>query len=126
MFQFVLTLKTSHVAENGNTANPTNKSATAKLTIKKFVTLRNLCEQNTAAITKQLPTITRTFMNAKNASDIKFPGSVHFTDSNSVQLVIVRSNNYVGMYDLFLPPEKVKGKGENVRIRKIQREWKLK
>lgn len=82
------TLNTSHVAENGRTANPTSKSATAKLTIKKFVTLLSLCEQNTAAITKQLPTITNTFINARTASDTKFPGSVHFTESISVQLLI--------------------------------------
>lgn len=82
------TLNTSHVAENGKTANPTSKSATAKLTIKKFVTLRNLWEQNTAAITRQLPTMTSTLINANTANDIRLPGSVHLTDSNSVQLLI--------------------------------------
>lgn len=82
------TLKTSHVAENGRTAIPTNKSATAKLTMKKLVTFLNLCEQKTAAITRQLPTITNTLMNANTASDIKFPGSVHLTESMSVQLFI--------------------------------------
>lgn len=30
--QVNFTLKTSHVAENGSTANPTKRSATAKLT----------------------------------------------------------------------------------------------
>lgn len=30
--QLLFTLKTSHVAENGSTANPTRRSATAKLT----------------------------------------------------------------------------------------------
>lgn len=88
MKQMKFTLNTSHVAENGKTANPTSKSATAKLTIKKFVTLLNLCEQNTAAITKQLPTITKTLINARKANDTKFPGSVHFTESISVQLLI--------------------------------------
>lgn len=88
MLFIVFTLNTSQVAENGKTARPTSKSATAKLTIKKLVTLRNLCEQNTAAITRQLPTITNTLINARTASDNKFPGSVHFTDSMSVQLLI--------------------------------------
>lgn len=85
------TLNTSHVAENGRTAKPTSKSATAKLTMKKLVTLRSLWEQNTAAITKQLPTITNTLINARTASDTKFPGSVHFTESMSVQLLIART-----------------------------------
>lgn len=76
-----LTLNTSHVAENGRTAIPTNRSATAKLTIKKFVTLRNLCEQKTAAITKQLPTITSMSINIKIANDIKLAGFVHSTDA---------------------------------------------
>lgn len=93
-----LTLNTSHVAENGSTANPTNKSATAKLTMKKFVTLRNLWEQNTAAITKQLPTITSTLINASTASDIKFPGSVHCTESISVQLFIASLPPYAERY----------------------------
>lgn len=105
MKKMAVTLNTSHVAENGKTANPTNKSATAKLTMKKLVTLRNLCEQNTAAITKQLPTITNTFINARHASDNKFPGSVHFTESMSVQLLIARY--YVRINDLFLPPAKL-------------------
>lgn len=76
-----LTLNTSHVAENGRTNKPTNKSATAKLTIKKFVTLRNLVEQKTAAITKQFPPITKTFINSKMAKDIRLVGSVHTIDS---------------------------------------------
>lgn len=90
---FLLTLKTSHVAENGKTAKPTNRSATAKLTIKKFVTLRNLFEQKTAAITKRFPPITKTFINSSIASEIKFEGSVHFTDliklSHSVSFMAV-------------------------------------
>lgn len=100
-----LTLNISRVAENGKTAMPTNKSATAKLTIKKFVTLRNLCEQNTAAITRQFPAITNTFMNARNASDIKFSGSVHCTDSISVQLFIAIYRSYAETFDLFLSTE---------------------
>lgn len=86
-FEYIIsTLKTSHVAENGRTAIPTNKSATARLTIKKLVTFRNLCEQKTAAITKQLPTITSTLMNARKASESKLVGSVQFTELMSVQL----------------------------------------
>lgn len=103
-------MNTSQVAENGKTAKPTNKSATAKLTMKKLVTLRNLWEQNTAAITKQLPTITKTFINARQASDTKFPGSVHFTESMSVQLLI--SRYYVRINDLFLPPATATAKNE--------------
>lgn len=49
------TSKTSLVAENGNTATPTSKSATARDTMKRFVTLRSFEEQSTAAITRQLP-----------------------------------------------------------------------
>lgn len=89
------TLNTSQTIENGRTAKPTSKSATAKLTMKKFVTLLNLWEQNTAAITKQLPTITKTFINARKASDTKFPGSVHFTESRSVQLLIATMSELV-------------------------------
>lgn len=101
------TLKTSQVAEKGSTANPTKRSATAKLTdreaekksiginrresfmrcrlvpMKKFVTLLSLCEQKTAAITRQLPTITRILMNPRMASEMRFLGSVHATDSIS-------------------------------------------
>lgn len=97
----IITLKISRVAENGRTAMPTNKSATAKLTMKKLVTLLNLCEQKTAAMTRQLPTITNTFINAKNASDIKFSSSVHCTELISVQLLIARYN-CVGMFDEFI------------------------
>lgn len=74
---------------------PTSKSATAKLTMKKFVTLLNLWEQNTAAITKQLPTITKTFINARQVSDTKFVGSVHCTESKSVQLLIATMSELV-------------------------------
>lgn len=94
----VHTLNTSHVAENGKTASPTNKSATAKLTMKKLVTLLNLCEQKTAAITRQFPTITKTFMNPRQASESKFPGSVHFTESMSVQLLILFPTSNVMIY----------------------------
>lgn len=104
MIFIIITLNISRVAENGRTAMPTSRSATAKLTIKKFVTLLNLCEQNTAAMTRQLPTITNTLINAKNASDIKFSNSVHCTESISVQLLIARRDNYVGMLDLVWPP----------------------
>lgn len=76
-----LTLKTSHVEENGRTASPTRRSATARFTMKKFVTLLSLWEQKTAAITRQLPTITSTLMTASTANDTKFPGSVHSTAS---------------------------------------------
>ena len=51
------------------------------LPMKKFVTLLSLWEQKTAAITKQLPTITRIFMNPKIAKEMRFEGSVHLTDS---------------------------------------------
>lgn len=51
--------------------------------IKKFVTLLSLWEQKTAAITKQLPTMTRISMKPNTANDIKFFGSVHSTDSIS-------------------------------------------
>lgn len=105
----IITLKISRVAENGRTAMPTSRSATAKLTMKKFVTLLNLCEQNTAAMTRQLPTITNTFINAKNASEIKFSSSVHCTESISVQLLIARPD-YVGILDKFSPPVRVNGK----------------
>lgn len=94
------TLKTSQVAEKGRTAKPTRRSATAKFTkkkdvslpvytfreilpMKKFVTLLSLCEQKTAAITKQFPTITRISIKPKTDNDIKCLGSVHSTDSMS-------------------------------------------
>uniref|UniRef100_A0A1B0BBB0 Uncharacterized protein n=1 Tax=Glossina palpalis gambiensis TaxID=67801 RepID=A0A1B0BBB0_9MUSC len=87
------------VAENGRTAKPTRRSATAKLTIKKFVTLRNLFEQNTAAITNKLPPITNTLINSSIANEIKFEGSVHFTDliksSHSVSFMAFNSTTVV-------------------------------
>uniref|UniRef100_A0A2H1X171 SFRICE_035236 n=1 Tax=Spodoptera frugiperda TaxID=7108 RepID=A0A2H1X171_SPOFR len=43
------------VAEKGSTATPTNRSATAKDTMNKLVTLRSFEEHSTAAITRQLP-----------------------------------------------------------------------
>ncbi|GAB0086689.1 hypothetical protein DMENIID0001_007980 [Sergentomyia squamirostris] len=93
----MLTLKTSHVDENGRTASPTSRSATARLTMKKLVTLRSLWEQKTAAITKQLPTITSTSMTANTVSDITFFGSVHSTPSinfaHSVWFMVVTLNN---------------------------------
>lgn len=51
------------------------------LPMKKFVTLLSLWEQNTAAMTRQLPTITSISMNPRIAKDIRFFGSVHWTDS---------------------------------------------
>lgn len=81
---------------------PTSKSATARLTMKKFVTLRSLCEQNTAAITKQLPTMTSTSINSSTLSDTILLGSVHCTYSQSVQsdrillLLIVRCVSLFG------------------------------
>lgn len=88
-----ITLNTSQVAENGSTARPTSKSATAKLTMKKLVTLRNLFEQKTAAITRQLPPMTSTLINSSMAREIRFAGSVHFTDlmrsSHSVSFMAV-------------------------------------
>lgn len=55
----VLTLKTSHTDENGKTATPTIKSATASDAMKMLVTASwSLEEQRTAAITRQLPTTT--------------------------------------------------------------------
>lgn len=92
-YSSLLTLNTSQVAENGSTARPTSKSATAKLTMKKLVTLRNLFEQKTAAITRQLPPMTKTLMNSSMAREIRFAGSVHFTDlmrsSHSVSFMAV-------------------------------------
>lgn len=44
--------KISHTAENGSTAMPTMRSATARETMKKFVTVRSLELMNTAKITR--------------------------------------------------------------------------
>lgn len=65
------------MVENGSTATPTSKSATANDTINKFVTDRSFDEQNTAAITKQLPIITITFINARMERDTISLGSPH-------------------------------------------------
>lgn len=80
-FYIFLTWKTSLVAENGNTATPTNRSATAKDTINKFVTERSFDEQNTAAITKQLPAMTITLIKAKTDRDKSSWGSLQLTSS---------------------------------------------
>uniref|UniRef100_A0A8W7PCS6 Uncharacterized protein n=1 Tax=Anopheles coluzzii TaxID=1518534 RepID=A0A8W7PCS6_ANOCL len=50
--------------------------------MKKLVTLRSLCEQSTAAITRQLPTMTSTLMKASTASETRLVGSVHCTDAS--------------------------------------------
>uniref|UniRef100_A0A2M4DFS4 Putative secreted protein n=1 Tax=Anopheles darlingi TaxID=43151 RepID=A0A2M4DFS4_ANODA len=50
--------------------------------MKKLVTLLSLCEQSTAAITRQLPTMTSTLMNASTASETRLVGSVHWTDAS--------------------------------------------
>lgn len=77
------TLKTSQVAENGRTAIPTSRSATAKDTMNKLVTLLNFEEQKTAAMTRQLPTMTSTLMMASTVRLANSEGSLHCTDSLS-------------------------------------------
>jgi hypothetical protein len=93
-----------HLLTSNKIFNLPNRSATAKLTeseerkvrrvdfeiqlnpflpMKKFVTLLSLWEQKTAAITKQLPTMTRISIKPSTANDIKFFGSVHCTESIS-------------------------------------------
>lgn len=57
--------KISQVAEKGRTASPTRRSATARETIKRLVTVLSLVLIKTATMTKQFPTITATFINAK-------------------------------------------------------------
>lgn len=71
------TPKISHVAENGSTKIPTIRSATAKDTINKFVTVRSLVLMNTARMTKQLPTITTTLMKARITKDTMTLASLH-------------------------------------------------
>lgn len=78
---FLFTSKTSRVAENGRTATPTRRSATAKETMNKLVTERSLDEQNTAAITRQLPTMTITLIKAKIDRDKSSWGSPQLTSS---------------------------------------------
>lgn len=78
-----ITLNISQVAENGSTATPTSRSATASDTMKRLVTDLNFDEQKTAAITRQLPTITITLISAKIERDVKRPGSLQFTSSKS-------------------------------------------
>lgn len=70
------------MAENGNTATPTIKSATANETMNRFVTDLSLDEQKTAAITRQLPTITITFMSASTANETKICGLPQVTFSS--------------------------------------------
>lgn len=75
-----LTLNTSHTDENGKTAIPTIKSATANEAIKILVTATcSLEEHMTAAITKQLPTITITSINNKMVNLAKAVASIHTT-----------------------------------------------
>ncbi|GLV32640.1 Octopamine receptor in mushroom bodies [Carabus blaptoides fortunei] len=74
-------LNISHVAENGSTATPTSRSATAKDTMNRFVTERNFELQKTAAMTRQLPTMTMTLMVASTDSEANRLGSLHVTSS---------------------------------------------
>lgn len=76
-------MKISQVAENGRTATPTIRSATASETINKLVTDLNFDEQKTAAITRQLPTTTITSMAAKILREASMLGSPHVTPSKS-------------------------------------------
>lgn len=69
--------------ENGNTATPTIRSATASDTMKKFVTDRNLDVHSTAPITSTLPTITMTVNMKKIDSLASSCGSNHLTLSYS-------------------------------------------
>lgn len=89
----------SHVAENGSTASPTSKSATAKDTMKRLVTDLSLDEQNTAAMTKQLPTITITLMAASTDNEANKLGSLQVTSSkraaHAVTLSVSRMTAYV-------------------------------
>lgn len=67
------------MAEKGRTAIPTRRSATAKETINKLVTLLSLEEQKTAAMTRQLPTMTSTLMNTRTSNVATKAGSPHLT-----------------------------------------------
>lgn len=63
-------------------------------------------------MTRQLPTITNTFINAKNASEIKFSNSVHCTESISVQLLIARPETTL---ECWIDFRRLYGKIENER-----------
>jgi hypothetical protein len=79
----LITLKTSQVAEKGRTATPTRRSATASDTMKRFVTDLSLDEQKTAAMTRQLPTMTMTLMRASTDKERSNCGSPQLTASRS-------------------------------------------
>lgn len=98
----IFTLNISHVAENGSTATPTNKSATANETINRFVTERNFDEQKTAAITKQLPTMTITLIKAKIDNEINNSGSPHVTSSKRAAHAVAFSVFRITTFEYFV------------------------
>jgi len=79
----VLTLNTSQVALKGSTVTPTMRSATASDTMNKFVTERSLELMKTAAMTRQLPTITITSISSRTISEASCPGSSQTTRSHT-------------------------------------------
>lgn len=70
------------MAEKGSTATPTRRSATASETMKRLVTERSFELQKTAAMTRQLPTMTMTLMAARTESEASMEGSLQVTSSS--------------------------------------------
>lgn len=68
-------LKTSYMAENGNTTMPSMRSAQAKETMNKLVAPRSLCVILTAVITMMLPKMTMRQTSPRGNRDPKILGS---------------------------------------------------
>lgn len=92
-------LNISHVAENGKTATPTSRSATARETMNRLVTERNLELQKTAAMTRQLPTMTITLMAARTDNDAKSEGSLQVTSSSKAAHAVAFSVSRIAAFD---------------------------
>ena len=76
-------MNTSKVALKGSTVSPTMRSATASDTMKRLVTERSLELMKTAAMTRQLPTITITLISSRTVNVAICPGSSQTNLSNT-------------------------------------------
>ena len=75
---------TSREALNGRTAMPTDRSAMARFTMNRLVTVRSRWSKKTARTTRQLPSNTRTFIEPRMTNEIMRPGCDQSTSSSGL------------------------------------------
>ena len=93
-----MTLMTSRVAENGNTNNPSRRSATAKLAIRMCVgPLRLELVPTAARISILPPTVKPTMTHSTTATNEDVHSSV--VDGTKVLLICVASSDSIASYE---------------------------